>query len=141
MKATELFDREYNCAQAVLKAVIEYNGISIDDATNVAAGFGGGITYSGQQCGAISGALMSLGAIVGTRVSDILQHKAETYKLAEELQRKFKEEFGSIICDVLTGIDMGNAELRKRASTEGHFMDICPKFVNWCATKVMELSG
>jgi hypothetical protein len=52
-----------------------------------------------------------------------------------EFHKRFEEEFGSIICDNLTGNDIA----RKRAVVEGHFMDICPEFVRWCATTVSDM--
>ena len=128
-KALSYFGSNYNCAQSVLQALLEHKGIHIDQATQFTAGFGGGIAHSGQQCGAISGAMMAIGILEGQTNFDLQQHKSKTYELSTELHTKFKDEFGSIICDELTGIDMSDSQKMQDAIDTGHFGKICPKFI------------
>ncbi len=127
--ASKYFSNEYNCAQAVFRAILEHKGAYFDEGTQLASGFGGGITYTGQQCGALSGAIMAIGLLVGKKVSDVREHKAETYKRSSELLSRFKEQFGTIICDDLTGVNMSDLEVKKKAIERGHFEEVCPKFV------------
>ena len=138
-KAMDLFDGKYNCAQAVFKAVLEHKGIILDKATDIASGFGGGITYSGQQCGAISGALMALGVLIGESISDVREHKAETYRFSKEFHKRFNEKFCSILCDALVDVDMSDNDARKKAIDDGVFSEICPKFVGWSAETVLDI--
>ena len=138
-KALSYFESNHNCAQSVLRTLLEHKGIHIDQATQFAAGFGAGVTYSGQQCGAISGAMMTIGILEGLTNSDIQQHKSRTYKLSSDLHAHFKNEFKSIICDELTGIDMGDSEKLKAANEVGHFQEICPKFVATSVRIVMDM--
>ena len=138
-KALSYFESNHNCAQSVLRALLEHKGIHIDQAAQFAAGFGAGITYSGQQCGAISGAMMAIGILEGLTNSDIRQHKSRTYKLSSDLHSLFKKEFDSIICDELTGIDMGDSEKLRAANEAGHFEETCPKFVEASVRIVMDM--
>ena len=57
-KAGEIFDRGFNCSQAVFQAA---TGRSDPELIAMAEGFGGGIGDSGCLCGAISGGVMALG--------------------------------------------------------------------------------
>ncbi len=127
--ALRYFDGEYNCVQAVFKAILEHKGLYFDEATQLSAGFGAGITFSGQQCGAVSGGVMAIGVLVGKTISDVRKHKSETYRLSEEFLARFKEEFGTVRCDDLTGVNMGNGEEFNKALDEGVFHDVCPKYV------------
>ena len=138
-KALEHFKGSYNCSQSVLKAILEHKGIQIGSATDFASGFGAGITYSGQQCGAISGAIMAIGILEGLTNSDVRKHKSITYKRSSELHRRFKEEFGSIICDELTGIDMSDSQKLKEMNDVGHFDEVCPKFLESSVRIVMDM--
>ena len=79
--------------------------------------------------GAISGAMMAIGILEGQTNFDLQQHKSKTYELSTELHTKFKDEFGSIICDELTGIDMSDSQKMQDAIDTGHFGKICPKFI------------
>ncbi|MFX1544390.1 MAG: C-GCAxxG-C-C family protein [Promethearchaeota archaeon] len=133
------FSGGYNCAQAVFRAISEHKGVYIENGTQLASGFGGGITHSGQQCGALSGAIMAIGLLVGKNVSDVREHKAETYRLSAELLSRFKEQFGTIICDTLTGVKMSDSEARKNAIEQGRFQEVCPKFVKEAVRIVTEM--
>ncbi|PLX73795.1 MAG: hypothetical protein C0614_12560 [Desulfuromonas sp.] len=57
-RAGELFDRGYNCTQAVVQAI---TGRSDPELIAMAEGFGGGIGDSGCLCGALAGGVMALG--------------------------------------------------------------------------------
>ena len=137
--ASKFFSNEYNCAQAVFRATLEHKGVYFEKGTQLASGFGGGITYTGQQCGALSGAIMAIGLLVGNKVSDVREHKAETYRLSAELLSRFKEQFGTIICDSLTGVKMSDSEAKKKAIEQGHFQEVCPKFVKETVRIVTEM--
>jgi C_GCAxxG_C_C family probable redox protein len=138
-KALRYFSSDYNCAQSVFLALLEHKGLPLDRAAQIAAGFGGGITHSGQQCGALSGAMMAIGVLEGVETSDVKQHKATTYRLSAELLERFKEVFETIRCDDLTGVDMSDQEALERASKEGVFSKVCPGYVEKAVRIVMDL--
>jgi len=138
-KALSYFDSEYNCAQSVFKSLLEHKGLHIDDATYLASGFGGGISFSGQQCGAISGAMMAIGLFVARNIRDVKKHKSVTHDLSAQLMKKFRAEFGHIRCDDLTGIDMSNKDAFTKAYDSGVFKETCPKFVAGAVRIVLEM--
>ena len=137
--ALAYFDSEYNCAQSVLKAILEEKGLYFDEATQLASGLGGGLTFSGQQCGAVSAAVLAIGMIVGKAIIDVKAHKSKTYQMSSDFLTRFKEEFGTIRCDDLTGIDMSDYESFRKAADEGLFRTICPKFVEKTIRILLEM--
>ncbi len=137
--ALSYFDSEYNCVQSVLKSVLEHKGLYFGNATDLAAGFGGGIAFSGQQCGAISGAMMVIGLMVGQTTTDVKEQRSITHRLSSEFMNTFKAEFGSIRCDDLTGVNMSDSRAFEQAYEAGVFRKTCPKFVEKAVRIVMEM--
>jgi C_GCAxxG_C_C family probable redox protein len=116
-KALEYFNKDYNCAQSVLLAMQEYYGIPDDELIpKIAAPFGGGIGKCGSLCGALTGAIIAIGAKHGTNSSDLTE-KEKSYKLARKLYERFVKAWGSPFCRELIGYDLTDPkqleELRK----------------------------
>ncbi len=58
-------------------------------------------------CGALAGATMVAGLKNSDRGLDSCRSKGATRKLSTEIQKKFKDRAGSIICKELKGIGTG----------------------------------
>ncbi|MGC9779150.1 MAG: C_GCAxxG_C_C family protein [Candidatus Heimdallarchaeota archaeon] len=127
--AKDYFATGYNCAQAVLRTVLEHKGLYFNEAPMVAAGFGGGISRRGEICGTLTGAIMAIGVIHEQTIDDRSELKAATYKSTAELIEKFSEIHDTPICNELVGFDMTNPDARQKGNDEGIFSTICPKFV------------
>ena len=95
-KATKLHQSGFNCAQSVLNACGDYTGLDENTALAISAGFGGGVR-SGEICGAISGAVMTIGL---TQVKDPAdpKTKAKIAALTKELVNSFREKYGCVRC-------------------------------------------
>lgn len=116
-------DQGYNCSQSVFSAFAPQFGIPEKLALKLASPFGGGVARQGQICGAVTGALMALGA---GRGSDLPSKKEETYRLGQELLQAFKSKHGSLLCRELIGCDLRTPEGLKQAKQKGVFTTICP---------------
>lgn len=82
----------YNCAESVIKAFNEEKNSNIP--VSIASPFGTGMTV-GSTCGAVTGALMALGAIKGREEATV---KNESRKHTKELMNKVKEKYGTFEC-------------------------------------------
>jgi len=82
----------YNCAESVIKAFNEENNLNIP--ISIASPFGAGMMV-GTTCGAITGALMVLGALKGREEATT---KNESIKYAKEMMNKVKEKYGTFEC-------------------------------------------
>jgi C_GCAxxG_C_C family probable redox protein len=90
----------FNCSQSVLAAFEDLTGPSQQDSCNIAGGFGGG-AGTGELCGAVSGALMTLGVLTPVDLSDPVGSKKRTVALSKEFQKRFAERFGALRCQDL----------------------------------------
>lgn len=88
----EVHKEGYNCAESIVKAIDEENGLNIPVA--VASPFGGGMTV-GATCGAVTGALMVLGAVKGRETSE---EPNETRMITKQLMNKVMEKYGTVNC-------------------------------------------
>lgn len=93
-KAVE-YDKIGGCTQSVLLSLQEELGIGDQHSFKAGSVMSGGVTRQGETCGALIGALMALGLVVGReRIEDIDQHE-EAIAVADEIRERFKAEMGS----------------------------------------------
>ena len=124
--ALALFDQKYNCCQAVFTAFAPQFGIPEEIALKLASPFGRGVAQQGHICGAVTGALLALGA---GRGADLPAKKEETYRLGEELLRSFETKHGTLLCRELIGCDLRTPQGLSLARQKGVFASICPQLV------------
>lgn len=91
-RVVEFYKEGYNCAESIIKALNEEKNLNIPVA--VATPFGGGMAV-GSTCGAITGAMIALGAIKGRESA---QESNEARKLSREIMGKIKENYGTFSC-------------------------------------------
>jgi C_GCAxxG_C_C family probable redox protein len=133
--AVDYFESGYSCAQAILTAFGEMFGLDNGIAIKIAGAFGAGMSYSGQTCGAVSGALMVIGLKYGATGED----KQLTYEIARDFIRRFTARNGTISCTELLGYDLGIPEQLEAARGKGLFSTRCNKFVQDSAAILMEM--
>ncbi len=97
-----LFTNGYCCSESVLIALAHHAGRDPDPLVALASGFCGGIAGTRQTCGAVTGAIMGLGLLLGP-VEPHASH-ATIEATACQFMRRFRAEFGSLACgDLLAG--------------------------------------
>lgn len=106
--AVENFLSGCNCAQAIVKAFSDYSEAETDILLKLAQPFGGGIVRSGNICGAVSGALMSIG-LKYTNLADP-ESKAMVVTLGNKFLTEFINQNKSIYCKDLLGEDISTDE-------------------------------
>jgi len=126
LRASRLFKKGFNCAQAVFCSLVDEDLISHELALKLTSPFGGGIARQGGVCGALSGALMFLGLHLGNVEP---AGKENTYSLAGKFIDEFKGTHGSILCNELLGVDISTQEGITKARESQIFDKICPLLV------------
>ncbi len=106
VKAADLHNKGYNCAQSVACAFCEELGFDEETVFRLAEGFGLGMGGMQCTCGAVSGAVM-LAGMLHSKPEMSGRSKAFTYKMAREIPAKFFEKNGSLICGELKGVETG----------------------------------
>jgi len=96
------------CAESVLLAIARSQGIESPLIPRIATGFCSGVANTRGMCGALSGAIMGLGLLVG-RDSPAGSIKP-AYAAVQTLLERFQAEFGSTNCYALCGCALGTPE-------------------------------
>lgn len=133
------FEAGFNCAQAVLAAYAAGRNLDERGALKLATGFGGGMGCLGEQCGAVTGAVMALSLAHGRETLADTESKGKTYGLVKEFAARFKAEHGTLVCRELLGVDIGTPEGMAAAQEKALFTTVCPVYVRDAARFVGEL--
>jgi C_GCAxxG_C_C family probable redox protein len=122
-------------------AVAFASAVGFDEtaAMNVARGFGGGIARHGLTCGAVTGAIMTLGIRAAKLTKNEKDAKAKAYELAHRFTERFKARHGTIECKELIGVDLSAESGRKLNNDMQITTRMCPDFVRSAAEIVEEL--
>jgi C_GCAxxG_C_C family probable redox protein len=111
--AGDYHNRGFNCAESIFLAFREIAAPDLsEDMVRIATPFGGGIGRSGCVCGALSGAVIILGAARGRTTPET--PRKESYELSNEFHNRFKSEFGATCCRVLVKDKFGSKEQGER---------------------------
>ena len=98
--ANAYHEEGFNCCQSVVAAFSDRTGLSEQDGFNVGGGFGAG-AQTGELCGAVTGAVMTLGLLHPVDPTDPVGSKKRTGALGKEFQSRFKERFEHLRCEDL----------------------------------------
>jgi len=91
-KAVKYHKQGYNCAESILKSFNDEHEVKIPVA--IGTPFGGGMAV-GATCGAITGAMMAVGAVSG-RETETTPNNSRSY--ARDLMNRVKEKYGTYEC-------------------------------------------
>lgn len=128
-KAVECFSSGFNCSQSVISTYCEKYGLDKETAFKLACGFGAGMGYRSQVCGAVTGAIMLIGLKYGKYRLEDTESKDITYRKVKEFIDDFSEKNGSVNCTVLVGFEISNEEELLKARESGAFKRVCPSLV------------
>ena len=124
-RSLELFRSGFFCAESVLLAITESQGIQSDLIPRIATGFCSGISRTGGMCGAVSGAIMGINLVAGRNSPD--ESIELSYTLTQELISRFEEQYGSTNCRQLMGCDLAT-EAGQQYFKENDLMNSCLKY-------------
>ncbi len=137
--------RSFNCAESV---VIRVNRESPLPGFNsycmrITSVLGGGIAGYGEVCGAISGAVVSLGLMLGTNgdeaVDDFKSKRTHARSVVKEFLQEFTDCWGSVQCRNLIAMDEGTHKKVGTLRPEGPPKNLCNEYVDWSTRKMHEI--
>ncbi len=135
-RSLELFRSGFYCAESVLQAIAESQGIHSALIPRIATGFCSGISRTDGMCGAVSGAIMGIDLVAGR---DLPTESFERcYALTRKLIRLFETQYGSVNCRSLLGCDLAT-EAGQRYFTENHLMDQCLQYAAAATSMAMSV--
>jgi len=138
----ERFRTDCNCAHAVMLAFREQTGLDEGTIMGLGLGFGGGIARTGQVCGAVNGAVITLGMVC----LKAMKHQPDAKELANRVVQQFLEEFkkanGSVYCgELLDGLDLRSPEGRQAFKQTGLHEKVCEPAVRSAVEAAGKLIG
>lgn len=133
-KAKKLFESGYNCSQAVVLAFQEELGLDEGVLKCISSGFGGGMGRLREVCGAVSGAVMVIGALRGSEDPKDHGAKKQLYETVQKQALQFKEENGSYICrELLAGVPVDSSATPEQRSESYYKKRPCGELVRLSA--------
>jgi len=113
--AMECWSKGFNCAESVLRGVCFGLGIDLPPiAKMMATPLGGGMGRAENVCGALSGGVIAIGAVLGR--TDHSDDKFRSYMAARDLHDEFLNRFGGTRCSELNFGDFITSHHRRRCS-------------------------
>ena len=125
-RSRELFGSGWYCAESVLMAVAEHQAIICKYIPKIATGFCSGLSRSGGMCGALTGAVLAIGLVLGR--DEASESVDDCYRATREMMDGFIETFGADTCETLTGCHLGTDEGQARFRAE-NMHERCLEFV------------
>jgi C_GCAxxG_C_C family probable redox protein len=122
------FNRGYNCAEAMLLALAPTGAA---EPQRAGAAFGGGIARRGLTCGCLTGCAAALGLRLGRTSPDDTKSKELVYRVVNSVFRRFEEEFGTLECRKLSGLDFNQEN--PQAELDRVHAEVCTKLVRLVA--------
>lgn len=127
--AERCFRSGFTCSAAVFSTFSHELGLDADTAKKLACGFGGGISHTGNICGAVSGAILVIGLKYGKTQEGDDAATGKTRATVREFMQEFVRKNGSINCTELLAHDLSNPDELSRAREKGLFKTKCPALV------------
>lgn len=126
--AVEQFDRGYNCAEAMLLALAPG---AMTEPQRTGTAFGGGIARRGLTCGCLTGYAVAVGLRLARTSPEDKDTKELVYRVVNGVFRRFEEEFGTLECRKLTGLDFNQEN--PQAELDRVHAEVCTKLVRFVA--------
>jgi C_GCAxxG_C_C family probable redox protein len=131
IQASNYFENGLYCSQAVFGAFSESYGIDKETAFKISCGLNSGVR-SADICGAVSGAILVVGAKYG---NDPALCNAKT----EELLRLFRKQNGDTVCRNILGCDISTPDGKEKAVSGNLFKTVCRDMVRSAAQLLCDL--
>ncbi|HQO82424.1 MAG TPA: C-GCAxxG-C-C family protein [Synergistales bacterium] len=134
--AEDLFSNGLFCAESTVLAIAASQGMESEILPRAATGFCSGMARTCGTCGALSGAIMGLGLVLGRDNADGSVERA--YEAVGRLIRRFEEEFGSTNCMGILDCDLGTPE-GQALFRENNLRELCTRITGRAAVIAAEL--
>lgn len=137
-RAVKTFEEGYNCAQSVFSTYADCFGMDRETALRMSSAMGAGVGRMREVCGAVSSMAMLAGLKEGNADPENEEAKEHIYSLVRQMSARFREEYGSIICKELLGLDSVEESAKPSVRTPEYYASRpCPGIIA-CAARIIE---
>ncbi|MDO4617509.1 MAG: C-GCAxxG-C-C family protein [Lachnospiraceae bacterium] len=130
-KIAELSEKKYHCSQMIMIMMLETIGEEQPQIVQTMGGLGGGIGYSGDSCGCLTGGACAISYFLGKRDPEDMedpQLKPAVQELVQWFREETEPEYGHSDCRYITDNLNWNV-----------IMNTCPELIAKTYMKVMEI--
>ena len=128
-KAREIFNKGYNCSQAVVAAFSDVTGLDFETSLKVSSSFGAGMGKMRSVCGAVTGMYIVAGLLWATTQSDAAS-KEKHYTLIQQITQRFKDMHDTVVCaELLKNLKTDTTPKPAERTQEYYKVRPCLKFV------------
>jgi len=127
------------CSQSLLSVFGRRYDLDTITAAKIACGLGGGMSWPGQICGAVNGAVMVLGLAISNGTGDDELGRLSVQEAIDTFVDRFTERVGSTACNSLLGMDVATPEGYDEATRQDLFNRKCPDILSAAADILEEL--
>ncbi len=142
-RARQLFldDRHvFGCAETTFVVLKEAFGLPDPADSSAAMALNGGVAYSGDVCGAISGATLAVGLLAGACVRDHLIAKRVARTTMAATVDAFRARFGAVDCRELIGLDIRTEQGHRAFIESGVWREQCMAQIEFAVRRLATLS-
>ena len=143
VRARELFldDRNtFGCAETAFVVLKEAFGLPGAMDSSPAMALNGGIAYSGETCGAMTGAALAVGMLAEKRLPDHRAAKRTARLVTAGLLAAFEAEFGTSACRELIGVDLRTDTGHRAFIESGVWRDRCMRQIEMAVGRLAPLA-
>lgn len=121
-------DEGFLCVEAVFKTLADLHGTDSELIPKVATGFAAGIARTSNICGAVSGAILSLGLWFGR--NEPVEGDRKVYWYSRKFIDTWLEGHHSTSCTELLGVDIDKPEGKDQFYAEGMWENKCKRYIS-----------
>ncbi|MFH1091988.1 MAG: C-GCAxxG-C-C family protein [Pseudomonadota bacterium] len=136
----------YGCSQAVLAALRDKTGVVSDEVLKAGSALAAGVARRGETCGALLGAIMAIGSLMGREKLDDFDQYVKAMGPSNQVYERFREKIGHSICAEIQKIIFGRSfrvyipEEREAFIEAGaHNRETCPEVCGVAARLAAEI--
>ena len=122
-QATATFEEGYTCAQSVFSTYADLFGMDRETALKLSSPMGGGIGRMREVCGAVSAMALLAGLKEGNTDPANEEGKEKIYLLTRQMAERFREQFGTIVCRELLGIEGMEESAKPSVRTQQYYQE------------------
>ena len=124
--ALHKFGEGYHCAQSIVYAFADEANMDKNTLMAISTGFGSGFGRKQEVCGAVTGAVIILGAKYGRKDNEPTDKTEKTYREVQKFIDEFTREKGSIICrELLSGCNLLTEDGQKFFKDKNLKCEVC----------------
>ncbi|MBN2509068.1 MAG: GNAT family N-acetyltransferase [Spirochaetales bacterium] len=127
--ALYLFPNNSNCSQSVATPFAPLLGLDHDTLHKMCTGFGAGIAYRQQVCGAVSGGVLVISGLFGNPVGRDFEKKNAAYEEVQKFLAFMEDRHSDIRCEKIIGRTLKTSDEWAKAREDGLFDTVCSNAV------------